>query len=159
MITTSDIFTISNQKQFEKIALKVFRFQYDHNSVYREFCHFLNTEKQTVKSLEQIPFLPIQFFKSHNVLSNTNPIEATFTSSGTTGIVTSKHLVTNVSLYEASYNNAFSQFYGNIENFVVLALLPSYLEREGSSLIYMVNDLIKSTKNPDSGFICIIIRI
>ena len=152
MIAASDIFSISNNKQFEKIALKVFRFQYDNNSVYREFCQFLNVEKQQVKSLQQIPFLPIQFFKSHEVLSSTEKIQETFTSSGTTGISTSRHFVTDITLYEESYRKGFAQFYGNIENYAVLALLPSYLEREGSSLIYMVDDLIKLSNHPESGF-------
>lgn len=152
MITPADLFSISNQKQFEKIALKVFRYQYEHNLVYHEFCQHLKVEKQQVKSLLQIPFLPIQFFKSHQVVSGENPIQTTFTSSGTTGMTTSKHFVSDLSLYESSYLQAFSQFYGNIEDYVVLALLPSYLEREGSSLIYMVNDLIERTNNPDSGF-------
>ncbi len=152
MISTHDIFTISNQKQFDKMALKVFRFQYENNLVYREFCDFLKTEVQKVKTIQQIPFLPIQFFKSHSVVSNTNPIQTTFTSSGTTGMVTSKHLVTDVSIYEESYRKGFSQFYGNIEDYVVLALLPSYLEREGSSLIHMVDDLIQLSNHPDSGF-------
>lgn len=152
MITSNDIFAISNQKQFEKIALKVFRFQYENNAVYRDFCELLNVEKGSVKSLHQIPFLPIQFFKSHDVLSSSDDIQATFTSSGTTGMTTSKHLVTDVSVYEQSYQNAFSEFYGNIEDYAVLALLPSYLEREGSSLIYMVNDLIERSNNPNSGF-------
>ena len=152
MIPASDIFSISNNKQFEKIALKVFRFQYDNNSVYREFCQFLNVEKQQVKSIEQIPFLPIQFFKSHEVLSSQEKIQETFTSSGTTGMTTSRHLVTDISLYEESYRKGFSQFYGNIENYAVLALLPSYLDREGSSLIYMVDDLIKLSNHPESGF-------
>jgi len=152
LITIPDIFTISNQKQFEKIALKVFRFQYENNLVYQEFCNFLKVDVQKIKTVEQIPFLPIQFFKSHEVVSNKNPIQETFTSSGTTGILTSKHLVTDVSFYEESYRKGFSQFYGDIENYVVLALLPSYLERGGSSLIYMVDDLIKKTNNPESGF-------
>jgi phenylacetate-coenzyme A ligase PaaK-like adenylate-forming protein len=152
LITPSDIFTISNQKQFEKVALKVFRFQYENNNVYREFCEFLKVEKGSVKSVQQIPFLPIQFFKSHEILSSTEAIQEMFTSSGTTGMTTSKHLVTDISLYEQSYRNAFSEFYGNIEDYVVLALLPSYLEREGSSLIYMVNDLIQLSNNPNSGF-------
>ncbi|GGA79775.1 acyltransferase [Flavobacterium palustre] len=152
MITATDIFTISNQKQFEKIALKVFRFQHENNLVYREFCDFLKVDVQKVKSLQQIPFLPIQFFKSHTVVSNNNPIETTFTSSGTTGMITSKHLVTDVTLYEESYRKGFAEFYGNIENYVILALLPSYLEREGSSLIYMVEDLIQLSNHPESGF-------
>jgi phenylacetate-coenzyme A ligase PaaK-like adenylate-forming protein len=152
MISDQDIFTISSQKQFEKIALKVFRFQYENNMIYREFCDFLKVEKQSVKTLQQIPFLPIQFFKNHNVVSNTNEIQETFTSSGTTGMITSKHLVTDVSLYEQSYRNAFSEFYGNIEDYAVLALLPSYIERSGSSLIYMVKDLIELSNNEHSGF-------
>jgi phenylacetate-coenzyme A ligase PaaK-like adenylate-forming protein len=134
------------------MALKVFRFQYENNLVYREFCDFLKTDVQKVKTIQQIPFLPIQFFKSHEVVSNSNPIQTIFTSSGTTGMVTSKHLVTDVSIYEESYRKAFSQFYGNIEDYVVLALLPSYLEREGSSLIHMVDDLIQLSKHPESGF-------
>lgn len=152
MITTTDIFTISSQKQFEKIALKVFRFQYENNVVYRTFCDYLKTDPQKIKSLTQIPFLPIQFFKSHEVVSNSDPAQVTFTSSGTTGMITSKHLVTDVTLYEESYRKGFSQFYGNIEDYAVLALLPSYLERDGSSLIYMVEDLIKLSNHPESGF-------
>jgi hypothetical protein len=152
MISDQDIFTISSHKQFEKIALKVFRFQYENNLVYKEFCDFLKVEKKSVKTLEQIPFLPIQFFKNHNLVSNTNEIQETFTSSGTTGMIASKHLVTDVSLYKQSYRNAFSEFYGNIEDYAILALLPSYLERSGSSLIYMVKDLIELSNNQDSGF-------
>lgn len=152
MPTASDIFAIPGQKQFEKIALKVFRFQYENNAVYREFCQHLNVDVQNVKSLQQIPFLPIQFFKSHKVVSNQNAIQETFTSSGTTGTINSHHYVTDISLYEESYRKGFAQFYGSIENYVVLALLPSYLERNGSSLIYMAEDLIQMTKNADSGF-------
>lgn len=147
-----DIFSISGQKQFEKTALKVFRFQYENNRVYHEFCKYLNVEVQSVKSLGQIPFLPIGFFKSHTVVSNSNSVMETFTSSGTTGTSTSRHFVTDVSLYEQSYRQAFARFYGNIEDYTILALLPSYLEREGSSLIYMVEDLIQLSNNPDSGF-------
>lgn len=152
MTDPHDIFTISSQKQFEKIALKTFRFQYENNSVYRQFCELLKVEKGSVKSLQQIPFLPVQFFKTHEVLSSANAIQETFTSSGTTGMVTSSHLITDLSLYEESYRLAFSEFYGNIEDYAVLALLPSYLEREGSSLIYMVNDLIELSNNENSGF-------
>tara|TARA_R110002111_G_scaffold103643_1_gene160578 strand:+ start:9276 stop:10271 length:996 start_codon:yes stop_codon:yes gene_type:complete len=152
LITATDIFAISSQKQFEKIALKVFRYQHENNLVYREFCDLMKVEPQKVKTLQQIPFLPIQFFKSHAVVSNTNPVQNTFTSSGTTGMVTSKHMVTDTSIYEESYRKGFSQFYGNIEDYVVLALLPSYLERDGSSLIYMVEDLIHLSNHDDSGF-------
>jgi hypothetical protein len=152
MISKNDIFTISNQKQFEKTALKVFRFQHENNKIYREFCELLKVEKGSVKSVQQIPFLPIQFFKSHEILSSTDAIQEAFTSSGTTGMITSKHLITDLTLYEKSYRNAFSEFYGNIEDYAVLALLPSYLERTGSSLIYMVKDLIELSNNENSGF-------
>jgi hypothetical protein len=152
LISTTDIFNISNQKQFEKIALKVFRFQHENNLVYNEFCKLMNVKVHDVKSLQQIPFLPIQFFKSHTLVSNKYPFQEIFTSSGTSGIITSRHHVTNISIYEESYQKGFAQFYGNIEDYTILALLPSYLEREGSSLIYMVKDLIETTNNTESGF-------
>lgn len=152
LIDLTDIFSISGKKDFEKIAMKVFRFQYENNSVYHEFCNLIKRNPTNVKSINDIPFLPIQFFKSHEVLSSKEIIQQTFTSSGTTGLQTSKHLVTDISLYETSYRKGFSEFYGNIENYCVLALLPSYLEREGSSLIYMVEDLIESSNHPNSGF-------
>ena len=85
MITNTDIFSITNQKQFEKIALQTFRFQYENNLVYQEFCNLMNVEKGNIKTIQQIPFLPIQFFKSHRVISNENNIQETFTSSGTSG--------------------------------------------------------------------------
>jgi hypothetical protein len=152
MITKEEIFQISSKKEFEKMALKVFRHQYDHNFVYNQFCNLLNKNKSNVKSLTEIPFLPIQFFKSHQVLSSSAPVQQTFTSSGTTGMLTSQHLITDTSWYEESYRKAFAQFYGNIEDYAVLALLPSYLDRQGSSLIYMVKDLIDSSNHPESGF-------
>ena len=152
MIHTEDIFTISSKRDFEKLTLKVFRYQYDNNNVYHKFCNYLNKDKSNVKTILDIPFLPIQFFKSHEIVSTTNPVQETFTSSGTTGLQTSKHFVTDVALYEQSYRKSFSEFYGNIKDYCILALLPSYLEREGSSLIYMVEDLIQSSNHPDSGF-------
>ncbi len=148
----SEIFSLATSKSFEKMALKVFRFQYDHNVVYQEFCQFLKKDKTNVKAIADIPFLPIQFFKSHQVLSSQSPIEITFSSSGTTGMINSHHYVTDLTYYEQSFKTAFAQFYGSTENYVILALLPSYLEREGSSLIYMVDDLIKNSNHPDSGF-------
>jgi Acyl-protein synthetase, LuxE len=152
MFATTDIFEISSKKEFEKLTLKVFRFQFDNNIVYREFCSLLKKDKTNVKRIEDIPFLPIQFFKSHKVISDSSTIATTFSSSGTTGLSTSKHHITNISFYQESYRLAFRQFYGNIEDYVVLALLPSYLEREGSSLIHMVDDLIQLSNNPESGF-------
>lgn len=152
MISKEEIFQINSKKEFEKISLKVFRHQYDHNLVYQQFCNLLHKDKSNVKTLTEIPFLPIQFFKSHRVLSSTSSVQQTFTSSGTTGMITSQHLVTDTSWYEESYQKAFAQFYGDIEGYVVLALLPSYLERQGSSLIYMVSDLIARSNHLESGF-------
>ena len=152
MIHPDDIFNIQSEKDFETMALKVFKFQFENNAVYRSFCDLLYKHPSDVKTLKDIPFLPIQFFKSHKVISNQNEIERTFTSSGTTGSTTSKHFVTDLSIYEKSFQKGFEQFYGNIEDYVILALLPSYLEREGSSLIYMVDSLIKQSKHNESGF-------
>ena len=132
--------------------MKIFRFQYEKNPVYNQFCKHLNIEIHDVKTLRQIPFLPIQLFKTHQVVSVQNPESTVFTSSGTTGTITSRHIVADISLYKQSYRNGFSQSYGNVEDYAILALLPSYLEREGSSLIYMVDDLIKLTNNEHSGF-------
>ena len=151
-MTPSEIFSIATSKSFEKMALKVFRFQYENNTVYQEFCDLVKRDKSNVKALTDIPFLPIQFFKSHAILSSQEPVAITFTSSGTSGMTTSKHLVTNLNFYKQSFRTAFSQFYGSIENYVILALLPSYLEREGSSLIYMVEDMITQSNHPESGF-------
>ena len=134
------------------MALEVFKFQFENNAVYRSFCDLLYKHPSDVKSLKEIPFLPIQFFKSHKVLSGTSGIEKTFSSSGTTGDTTSKHYVTDLALYEQSFQKGFERFYGNITDYVVLALLPSYLEREGSSLIYMVDTLIKQSNQEESGF-------
>ncbi|NJB71136.1 phenylacetate-coenzyme A ligase PaaK-like adenylate-forming protein [Saonia flava] len=148
----NNIFSITSQEGFKSLALEIFAFQYHNNPVYHEFCTYLKAGPKNVKELEQIPFLPIQFFKTKEIISGKEKPVATFTSSGTTGAVTSKHLVTDVSLYEKSYLKGFAHFYGNIDEYCVLALLPSYLERDGSSLIYMANDLINKSNHPDSGF-------
>jgi len=146
------IFQIQTQKEFNKLALQVFRYQYDNVLVYQEFCNYLHKNKENVKQIEDIPFIPISFFKSHQVIAQDQKETLIFTSSGTTGAITSQHLVSNVSIYLQSFSSGFAQFYGNIENYAILALLPSYLEREGSSLVYMVNELITKSNNPHSGF-------
>lgn len=146
------MFSISSPSEFNALALETFRFQYSNNSVYRQFCDLLGKDPEKIDTVEKIPFLPIEFFKTHSVLSSTKPSEITFTSSGTTGQQTSKHLVSDLSVYEESFREGFREFYENVEDYAVLALLPSYLEREGSSLIYMVDDLIKRSNNPHSGF-------
>lgn len=152
MIKRDTIFKIQTQEEFEAVSLEVFKFQFENNRVYRSFCDLQYIYSTDVKCLEDIPFLPIQFFKSHEVLSSSSPIDQVFTSSGTTGDLTSKHLVTDITLYQESFRRTFTQFYGPVEDYVVLALLPSYLEREGSSLIYMVEDLIKQSHHAESGF-------
>lgn len=146
------IFDIKSDTEFLSQCLDVFRHQYSTNSVYKEFCHYLGVNPKNVRSLESIPFLPIQFFKSKKVLSGRDKPEIVFTSSGTTGAATSSHFVTDASIYRKSYSLGFEKFYGNPSDYCILALLPSYLEREGSSLIYMVDDLIKKSHHPKSGF-------
>ncbi len=148
----SGIFKIKTEKDFKEQALLVFKYQYKANLVYQEFCNHLKINPEQVKDIKDIPFLPIQFFKSHKVISSKHKVEQVFSSSGTTGSITSKHHVTQLAIYEESYLKAFEHFYGNLQEYVILALLPSYLEREGSSLIYMVEDLIKKSKKPESGF-------
>lgn len=152
MIANAEIFNIKTSVQFEDLALRVFKFQFENNAAYRSFCDLLYKHPADVKNISDIPFLPIQFFKTHQILSTNHPIEKIFNSSGTTGSSISKHFVTDLNLYEESYLLGFKHFYGNIEDYVILALLPAYLERDGSSLIYMANDLITKSKQPESGF-------
>ncbi|MFT4698269.1 MAG: phenylacetate-coenzyme A ligase PaaK-like adenylate-forming protein [Flavobacteriaceae bacterium] len=151
MITENEIFNIKSPQDFESIAIDIFQYQYKNIPVYQNFCNLLNCNHQSVKSIFDIPFLPIQFFKSH-IISDSNISENIFSSSGTTGSVLSKHYIANTNLYKESFTNAFNQFFGNPNEYVILALLPSYLEREGSSLVYMVNELIAKSENPESGF-------
>jgi len=148
----NNIFSIKNTHDFENYAISIFKHQAMHNQVYKQFLSHLKIDINTVKNFIEIPFLPIQFFKSHKILSNTNKIAQIFSSSGTTSNLTSKHYVSDISVYEKSYKKGFENFYGNIKDYTILALLPSYLEREGSSLIYMVNDLIEISDKPKSGF-------
>ena len=147
-----NIFTISTDEEFNAMALKTFESQFNENLVYQEFCRHLGKNVSSVKSIRDIPFLPIEFFKSKKVICGSFDPQITFTSSGTTGSEVSRHYVKNLELYEQSYLSAFKQFYGDVEDYCVLALLPSYLEREGSSLIYMANDLINKSRHPESGF-------
>ncbi|MDX6745609.1 acyl transferase [Polaribacter sp. PL03] len=146
------IFNIQTEQEFTEVALAVFNHQFKNNKVYRSFCDLLYIHPSDVKTVQEIPFLPIQFFKSKEVLASQDKVEETFTSSGTTGSVTSKHFVTDINLYKESYLKGFAHFYGDIEEYTVLALLPNYLERKGSSLVFMVDDLIKKSKKPESGF-------
>ncbi len=151
-VTKEDIFSIQSTPQFENIALEIFRWQAENCKVYKDFVQNLRIRIDDVKSIVEIPFLPIEFFKSHEIVQSPGKPEEIFTSSGTTGMARSKHLVLDASVYVQSFRKAFEMFYGDITKYAVLALLPSYLERDGSSLIYMVNDLIRSTVHSESGY-------
>ena len=137
---------------FSEIALEVFRFQYDNNTVYRQFCEVLNIKKSSISSIEKIPFLPIDFFKTHTVATTTFSPEVVFESSGTTQTINSKHLVKDIGLYQKSFNKTFQIFYGDVKNYCILGLLPSYLERNNSSLVMMADQLIQQSGHPQSGF-------
>lgn len=137
---------------FEDRCLDLFQFQYQHNAVYAQWCQALGRTPGIVSSLKQIPFLPISFFKTHRVCSTDFTAAQVFESSGTTTTVNSRHYVRDASLYEQSFRRAFHQFYGDPSQYCILALLPSYLERGGSSLVYMVDALMKDCGHPQAGF-------
>lgn len=152
MSNHQDIFKIQSNSEFEDITFQIFKYQFENNSVYRSFCDLLYKNPSDVSSIEDIPFLPIQFFKTHMVISSYSSVEKIFTSSGTTGSQVSQHHISDLNLYEHSFKSCFKHFYGNVQEYTILALLPSYLEREDSSLIYMVNGLIQDSKSKKSGF-------
>jgi hypothetical protein len=147
----NEIFQVT-ENNFNALALNIFRFQYDQNTVYRQYCNALQIKTGSVQSLQQIPFLPIQFFKSAKITSTVFEPAVIFESSGTTGSVNSKHFIKDTGIYEASFLKAFHLFYGDITGYCIIGLLPSYLERKNSSLVWMVNDLIKRSLHPQSGF-------
>ena len=147
-----DIFSIQTDADFVQAALQTFGYQYQHNKVYQRFCTLLGRTPDKVRQLTDIPFLPIEFFKSEAVYCGNERPATVFTSSGTTGSQTSRHYVKDLAVYQESFRQGFADFYGNIEEYTVLALLPSYLERTGSSLITMVADLIERSGSADSGF-------
>ena len=146
------IFDISNEELFEIQSLKVFNLQYQNNLIYKQYCDLINVNTKQVNKITEIPFLPIQFFKSQVIKTTRFHEEAIFTSSGTTLGSTSKHFIKNLKVYEKSFLKAFDLFYPNWEQSIIIGLLPSYLERSGSSLIYMVNYLIKNSNSKDSTF-------
>lgn len=145
------IFSVSSD-HFEDMALSVFRFQYTNNLVYRQFTDSLHIKAENVDTLSKIPFLPIQFFKSHTVTSTLFHPEIIFESSGTTGMINSRHYIKDLSVYQKSFVTAFESFYGKPSGWCIIGLLPSYLERNNSSLIAMVNDLIILSGHSESGF-------
>ena len=143
---------ISNDSIFKEHTLALFQYQFEHNAVYRSYCDLININPSDVKEINDIPFLPIQFFKSHMVCSSPNTPTNYFESSGTSGQIRSKHYVVDYSIYHKSFEKGFELFYGSIEDYTLIALLPSYLERDHASLVYMANELIQQTKQPLSGF-------
>ena len=147
----SRLFQIRSVADFEKLALESFHYQISRNEVYKKYTSLIN-KNENVNDLRSIPFLPISFFKTHKVITKNKSEAIVFTSSGTAGEEFSSHYVCDEKLYCESFLNSFEIHYGNIKNYCVLALLPSYLERNGSSLVYMVNELIKRTDCSDSGF-------
>ncbi|MBC8052125.1 MAG: acyl transferase [Sphingobacteriaceae bacterium] len=152
MISPEQIFSIQSEHDFEALALKIFGYQAKENAIYSTFTQALGVNSEAINDISQIPFLPIEFFKSHTIKSGGGHPEVIFTSSGTTGAPQSRHPVMDLSLYIKSFGKGFSHFYGDIKDYTILALLPSYLEREGSSLIYMVDALIKESNNSESGY-------
>ncbi|MDZ4806707.1 MAG: acyl transferase [Bacteroidota bacterium] len=137
---------------FEALALEVFDFQSKNSPVYREYLQALKINPAAVTSLEQIPFLPVRFFKSHTVQTTLFEPATVFESSGTSGSIKSRHFVKDLSLYEESFTNGFELFYGPVNDWCIIGLLPSYLERNNSSLVFMVNKLIQLSNHPQSGF-------
>ncbi|HLG34511.1 MAG TPA: acyl transferase [Bacteroidia bacterium] len=146
------IFSIQSEKDFTDAALAVFHYQVQHCKVYSEYVKLREVKTDNIKQVRDIPLLPIEFFKSHKVLSDEKTEEVIFHSSGTTGNSVSKHFVADAGLYIRSFEKCFKIFYGSIEDYCFLALLPSYLERENSSLVFMANHLIKKSRYPLSSF-------
>jgi phenylacetate-coenzyme A ligase PaaK-like adenylate-forming protein len=146
------IFEINTTTEFNEIALAIFHFQYAGNPVYRKYISLIHKNMDEIKHFSQIPFLPVELFKTHKIVSSGNLPEKIFSSSGTSGSTVSKHFVNDLNLYERSFIRSFQLFYGNPEDYILLALLPSYQERNDSSLVYMVEKLIGMSKNASSGF-------
>jgi len=146
------IFKIKNIQEFTESAFDIFKYQAANNIVYSDYLTALEINASFVKSLEEIPFLPVSFFKNHKILTGVDKTETVFESSGTTGTNTSRHYISDLSIYEKSFIEGFRYFYGDPSGYLITALLPSYSERENSSLIYMMNSLIKKSKYSESGF-------
>lgn len=151
VISPEHIFSLQSSGM-EAVALELFRFQYRENTIYRAYVDALRVDPSAVKDIRKIPYLPIQFFKTHAVVCGEFTPQLIFESSGTTQTINSKHLVKDAGVYTRSFMTAFEQFYGQVEDFVVVGLLPSYLERQHSSLVTMVQEMIVRSGRPESGF-------
>jgi hypothetical protein len=148
-----NIFNISTEEEFNILALKIFRFQYYCNPVYMHYSDIICMDIKQIANYRQIPFLPIELFKTQKIISGNDPVSIVFGSSGTTGQSRSFHYVTDLEIYEKSALVSFEKFYDNITDYTILAMLPSYLERQDSSLVWMCNLFIsKSNFKQDSGF-------
>jgi len=143
-----EVFEIKNDAEFEMLALSIFNYQIKKNPIYAAYATLI-LKGENPKNIFEIPFLPISFFKTEQIICQGRPVEKVFLSSGTTGNQ-SKHLVSDISLYRNSYLRSFELFYGDIKEYCILSLLPNYREQEGSSLIYMVDDLIEKSNNQQS---------
>ena len=152
MISPQQIFSIHSEEDFTDAALEVFTYQSKHCRVYSDYINMIGMDAVKIKSLYEIPFLPVEFFKTHEVLSDEKKQEIIFESSGTTGTTNSRHFVADKEIYTESFTRCFKMFYGSISDYCILALLPSYLERKNSSLVFMAEYLIKNSKNSQSGF-------
>lgn len=150
MVSYSTIFSITSEAEFEREALELFRYQAEHCTPYAEYIRLIGVEPSQVQRVEDIPMLPIEIFKSHKVYCGDEEPQMVFTSSATTGMVPSRHYVADLALYERAFTEAFRYFYGDERECSIYALLPSYLEREGSSLVYMAEKLI--TQSGGGGF-------
>lgn len=146
------IFNIKSYSYFLEPALEVFNYQYSKNAVYHDFIASLGRDPSAVKTFYDIPFLPVEFFRNHKIISGDYPVEMIFQSSSTTGMIPGKHFVCDLSLYEESFLRTFRLFYGAPEDLLIVALLPSYIEKGGSSLVYMADSLIKRSRQQGSGF-------
>jgi hypothetical protein len=152
VIDSNKILNISSSQEFEKYSIEIFNYQFEKNTIYREFCRLTGKNPSNIRSSFEIPFLPIQFFKTHKIISSNQPIKKTFYSSGSTKNNLSKHHIIDLKLYEDCFLKIFMNFYGSPSQYNIIALLPTYLENKNSSLIYMVNKLIEKSENKHSKF-------
>jgi phenylacetate-coenzyme A ligase PaaK-like adenylate-forming protein len=146
------IFKIRTEEEFWETTRRVYNHQSVNNQVYKEFAAFLGRDSRRVNTASDIPFLPVEFFRNHRIITGERPVEMIFESSGTTGVIPGRHYVSDLTLYERSFLKSFRLFYGEPGDYLIIALLPSYAERGGSSLVYMADKLIKESHQPQSGF-------